>query len=242
MTRRLSDSGCWISLPPESGPESESRIRSPESESQPLSAAVTPRRSVGIVPAASMHHELERAVRTIQRVVRSTVPSSVSGDEALSLVALLGEAERAVDSGIALFAPRVIDTGSFTKQGYATAPDWLGAVSGSPAAAAKGRLVAAERAAESPELAEAVRGGDLSAAQLKIVTDTAAVAPQAAATLLPLIKGGASHRELSAAASRQPRRCPICRVRSGPAGPSSRHPALPLASGRERWHPGGIPV
>jgi len=30
-----------------------------------------------------MHHELEGAVRTIQRVVRSTVPSSVSGDEAL---------------------------------------------------------------------------------------------------------------------------------------------------------------
>jgi hypothetical protein len=150
-----------------------------------------------------MHHELEGAVRTIQRVVRSTVPSSVSGDEALSLVALLGEAERAVDSGIALFAPRVINTGSFTKRGYATAPDWLGAVSGSPAGTAKGRLVAAERAAESPELAEAVRRGDLSAAQLKIVTDTAAVAPQAAATLLPLIKGGASHRELSAAASRK---------------------------------------
>src|ERR1039457_4731014 len=106
-----------------------------------------------------MHKELESAVRTLQRVVRSAAPESVSGDQARSMVSLFGQAERAAASGIALLTPKVIETGSYAKEGYASAPDWLGAVSGSSAGVAKGRLAAAERAARSPELSGALHDG-----------------------------------------------------------------------------------
>jgi hypothetical protein len=68
---------------------------------------------------------------------------------------------------------------------------------------AKGRLAAAERAAGSPELKEALAEGQLSSAQLKIVTEAIAVAPEAPVALLSLIAGGASHQELCDAATRQ---------------------------------------
>ncbi len=135
-------------------------------------------------------------------MVRQAAPGAISGDEARSLVTLLGQAERAVASGIALLAPVVLETGSYAKEGHATAADWLGEVAGSSAGVAKGRLAAAERAASSPELARALHGAELSAAELKMVTDTAKVAPEAAATLLPLVAERASHQELSDAAAR----------------------------------------
>jgi hypothetical protein len=151
----------------------------------------------------TLESELEQAVRILQRVVQSMAPGAISGDQALSMVSLFGAAERAAASGTALLAPVVVRTGSYTKAGHASAPDWLGAVSGSSSGVAKGRLVAAERAADSPELAEALHDGHLSAAQLKIVADTAAVAPGAPRALLTLIAKGASNQELSDAASRR---------------------------------------
>ena len=142
-------------------------------------------------------------MRTIRRVVRSVVPATVSGEEAASLVALLAEAERAASSGMARLTPVVNETGAFAKSGHGSAADWLGAVSGTSAGLAKVRLVAAERAAATPELAEAVRDGDLSSAQLKLVTDATAVAPEAARTMLALLAEHASHQELSDALARR---------------------------------------
>jgi hypothetical protein len=130
-------------------------------------------------------------------------PEAISGDQALSMVSLFGEAERAAASGTALLTPVVVRNGCYTKAGHASAPDWLGAVCGSSNGVAKGRLVAAERAATSPELAEALHDGHLSAPQLKIVADTSAVAPGAPGALLALIAKGASNQELSDAASRR---------------------------------------
>jgi hypothetical protein len=141
-------------------------------------------------------------VRTIQRFVRTTSPGSLSGDEALSLVALLGDVERAAASGIALLSPVVIETGSYAKAGHASAPDWLGAVSGSSAGAARGRLAAAEQAARSPELSGALHDAHLSADQLKIVAETTAVAPGAPGALLSLVDDGVSNHELRDAAAR----------------------------------------
>jgi hypothetical protein len=151
----------------------------------------------------TLESELEQAVSSLQRVVQSIAPGAISGDQALSMVSLFGAAERAAASGTALLTPVVVRAGSYTKAGHASAPDWLGAVSGSSSGVAKGRLVAAERAADSPELAEALHDGHLSAAQLKIVADTTAVAPGAPGALLTLIAKGASNQELSDAASRR---------------------------------------
>jgi hypothetical protein len=119
------------------------------------------------------------------------------------MVRLFGEIERAAASGMALLTPVVITSGSYAKEGYASAPDWLGAVSGSSTGAAKARLSAAERAAASPELADALHQGHLSAAQLKIVTDTIGADPGAPGELLCLVDEHVSLQELSDVATRK---------------------------------------
>ena len=51
-------------------------------------------------------------------------------------------------------------------------------------------------------LVEALHDGDLSSSQLKVMSDAEAAAPGSAQTLLELADAGASHQELSDAASR----------------------------------------
>jgi hypothetical protein len=146
--------------------------------------------------------ELKAIVRSLQRVVRDAAPGQASGDEARQIVGLFAEVERAASSGLSLFTPVVVATGSFTKEGHGSAAQWLGSLSGSSEASAKGRLAAAERAASTPVLTEALHNGDLSAAQLNVVTRTSAEVSDAAANLLPLAQGGASLQELSDTAAR----------------------------------------
>jgi hypothetical protein len=59
--------------------------------------------------------EVTGAVRTLRRDVRVVAPGSISGDEAVALVDLLGEAERIVASGVARLTPRATETGAFAK-------------------------------------------------------------------------------------------------------------------------------
>ena len=113
--------------------------------------------------------DVEQAIRLIRDVVRRPVPVALSGASAREFVTLFSEAERLAASGVALFAPKVVETGEYTKAGHGSAAEWLGALSGSSAGAAKGRLAAAARAAQDPHLTEALHDGELSADQLKVV-------------------------------------------------------------------------
>jgi hypothetical protein len=144
---------------------------------------------------------LEGAVRTLQDFVRTARPATYSGDEARRMVELLGRAERAAASGIALLSPVVVESGAFAKGGHASAPDWLGSVSGTSPGVAKGRLAAAERAASEPELATALHQGTLSAPELGLITKAAAADPESVGTMLELVDAEASHQELSAKAA-----------------------------------------
>ena len=149
-----------------------------------------------------LYGDLARVVGEIQEVVRTATPDSVSGDQARRFVERFAEAERAAASGVALFTPVVVETGSFAKEGHASAQDWLGTLSGSSAGAAKGRLAAAERAAVDPSLTEALHEGGLSAAQLTVVANAASEAPESTGDLLGLVEQGASYQELTDAAAR----------------------------------------
>jgi len=156
------------------------------------------------VPAseAALRADLTRAVQLIRGVVRRPVSAGLSGAAAQELVRLFSEAERAAASGVALFAPRVVETGEYTRGGHGSAADWLGSLSGSSSGAAKGRLAAATRAAGDPLLTEALHEGELSADQLKVVATTLGETPAASGDLLALLDQGASHKELSDAATR----------------------------------------
>ena len=138
----------------------------------------------------------------LQEVLRVAAPGSTSGDEAKTFVDLFAQAERAAASGIALYAPRVVETGAHAKDGHGSAADWLAAAAGSSSGVAKSRLAAATRATGDQALTEALHGGDLSSSQLKLMGETEAAAPGSAKTLLELAEAGASHQELGDAASR----------------------------------------
>jgi hypothetical protein len=114
----------------------------------------------------------------------------------------LAEIERSAASGVALFTPRVVETGSFAKDGHASAQDWLGSLAGTSAAKAKARLAAAERAAADPKLTEALHESELSPDQLGVVATIANEVPEATESLLDLIDQGGSQQELSDTAAR----------------------------------------
>jgi hypothetical protein len=145
---------------------------------------------------------VKQAVAFLRGVVRHPVQCALSGAVAQEFVALFSEAERWAASGVALYAPKVLESGEYTKEGHGSAADWLGKVSGSSSGAAKGRLAAATRAAKDPRLTEALHDGELSTAELELVTKTQAEVPDAAGDLLELMDQGASHKELSDAAAR----------------------------------------
>jgi hypothetical protein len=154
------------------------------------------------VVSATLHADVEQAVRTLVRVVHDARPGTISGDEARRLVELFARAEKAASSGIALLSPVVVQTGSYAKVGHASAPEWLAAVSGTSTGAAKGRLASAERAAADPLLSGAIHEAELSAPQLKLLADARAVDPEAPAALLALIGEQASNQEVSDALAR----------------------------------------
>jgi HNH endonuclease len=163
---------------------------------------VTPSSDATTPSEASRLADLAGAVELLRDVVRLPVPVGLSGAAAQQYVSLFSEAERAAASGVALFAPVVVETGEYTKSGHGSAADWLGSLSGSSKGAAKGRLAAATRAAKDPRLTEALHEGELSADQLKLVANSLSETPEASAGLLDLLDQGASHRELSDAADR----------------------------------------
>ena len=143
------------------------------------------------------------AVGLLRAVVRRPVPVGLSGRAAQEFVALFSEAERIAASGVALFAPRVVETGEYTKGGHGSAADWLGSLSGSSSGAAKGRLAAATRAAKDPLLTEALHDGELSVDQLGVVAAALSETPEATGELLELLEQGASHKELRDAAAQK---------------------------------------
>ena len=68
---------------------------------------------------------LGSALGDLQEVLRVAAPGSTSGDEAKTFVDLFAQAERAAASGIALYAPRVVETGAHAKDGHGSAAEWL---------------------------------------------------------------------------------------------------------------------
>jgi HNH endonuclease len=146
--------------------------------------------------------KLDTLLREVQKQVRDAAPGSVSGEQAKRIVASFAEIERSAASGVALFTPRVVETGSFAKDGHASAQDWLGSLAGTSAGKAKARLAAAERAAVDPKLTEALHESELSPDQLGVVTTLASEVPEATESMLELIDQGGSQQELSDTAAR----------------------------------------
>jgi len=142
------------------------------------------------------------ALAGVRGVVRQLAPERISGEQARLAVEVLAELQRVAESGIALLTPRVNETGVYAKAGFGSAQDWLGAQMGTSVGVAKGRLAMAEKAATVPELAGALRDGELSSSQLDLLVRTEAAAPGSVSGLLELVEDEVSHQELSDEAAR----------------------------------------
>ena len=147
--------------------------------------------------------EVEQAVRLLRDVVRRPVPGRSVGRCGPRVRHPVQRGRAVGGLGGGPLRARVVESGEYTKGGHGSAADWLGALSGSSAGAAKGRLAAAARAAQDPLLTEALHQGELSVPQLGLVTKASSETPEATADLLDLMNRGASHQELSDAAAQK---------------------------------------
>ena len=120
----------------------------------------------------------------LSRLVADLDPSLLHGNDAKILVGFFSRLERLACAGKALCALRVASTGAFEADGHRDAGAWLAGETRDSLGNALSLLEAAEAVAKLPELEQAVRSGELSAAQVKEVASAATVDPGATTGLL----------------------------------------------------------
>jgi hypothetical protein len=140
--------------------------------------------------------ELEKTVAQARRLLGSPDLDQVRGDDVARVASLYAELERLGTSGVALMAPRVAESGDYAKKGHGTAADWLGHISGTSPTAARRCLKNAKAVADSPSVQQALKEGDVSAAQLEILAGAATTGEDAVEQLIPLVQK-VSLRELA---------------------------------------------
>ena len=111
-------------------------------------------------------------------------PGSLTGREAAELVEGFARIERLACAGRVLCARRVSGTGLWRSNGDRTPAHWLARTSGTSVGEAIGLLAATEQLDALPETEAALRNGDLSGAQVRVIADAAVVARSAESGLV----------------------------------------------------------
>ena len=128
-------------------------------------------------------------------LVEGLVPELVPFAEATSLWSQFAEIERLAGSARLLLARRVSDSRQWSHAGFANPAEWMAAQTGSSVGRARADLGTSERLALLPDVEDAVRSGGLSPEQADLISDAAAVNPEAANELLGAA-GRESHKNL----------------------------------------------
>jgi len=129
--------------------------------------------------------ELEAA---LSRMVRELDASLLLGPDAKTLVGFFSRLEHLAAAGKAICALRVASSGSYELDGHRHACEWLAEKSGDSIGSALSVLEAAEAASKLPELEDALRSGELSAAQAKEVAGAAVFDPASTTVLIKAAK------------------------------------------------------
>lgn len=123
-------------------------------------------------------------VEALAREVDRLDPARTSGADAARLVGLFDRVERLGAAGKALMVARAVDCRQWVRDGSHSPQEWLSNMSGVPVGAAQRMLATAEQAVAQPELASALKTGELSAAQAAEISSAVADNPAAAGRLL----------------------------------------------------------
>lgn len=128
--------------------------------------------------------DIRKAIDIVRPHVRDLDPARCSTDDAAKVVALFAEVERIGAAGKLLFAPRAAEGRVWKEAGHRSAASWLAQLSGGSAGEAMALLETAERLSALPDTADAVRRGELSAAQTKEIAGAAIENPAAERDLI----------------------------------------------------------
>ena len=132
-----------------------------------------------------MSAKIEHGLSLLREGVAELDADVLDGLEARRLVEAFAEYRKLADAGTTLAMPRVRTTAAWASAGYhRDAATWLASVSGTSVGVARATLETAERVAELPATAEALRAGRLSGAQANEVVAAAAMDPSAERALL----------------------------------------------------------
>jgi hypothetical protein len=137
---------------------------------------------------------LARAVREFRNALAGFVASELTGAQCESLLRDLARVRKAVEAFEAAVAAGAASTGAHRRAGFAAAPDWLAAVSGSTPHDARVALETVAEVEACPSTRDALFQGDVSMAQAREITRTEMVAPGHEADLLELATGSSLRR------------------------------------------------
>jgi Domain of unknown function (DUF222) len=132
-----------------------------------------------------MFEQVRQAIERLRRVVRELDPSCVDGGQARRLVEDFAAIERLAAAGKAIAMRRVEETRSWADSGsFRDAAAWLAATGGTSVGQARATVETAALLEEFPETEAALRGGELSEAQVNEVVSAARADPGAERLLL----------------------------------------------------------
>jgi len=133
---------------------------------------------------------LEAARRDIARDLGDADPDRVTTAQAADLVTLCAEVERLVSAVRVLFSHRAAQSTRWRDEGHRSAASWMAETSGNGVGHALDALETSSVLATLPETADALRRGELSHSQLKIIAGAAAQNPR---TETELLRAAANH-------------------------------------------------
>jgi hypothetical protein len=128
--------------------------------------------------------QVQAQLSGLRGLVTELTPDAVPLPEATAMWAAFDGIERAGAAAKTLLAGRVADAEDWKRHGYPSAAHHLAAVAGSSVRAAQGTLATGKRLADLPATAAALRSGEVSGPQARIIADAAAVNPDAEENLL----------------------------------------------------------
>ncbi|HEY5025094.1 MAG TPA: DUF222 domain-containing protein [Acidimicrobiales bacterium] len=120
---------------------------------------------------------LENGRRDMARELAEADPDRVTAAQAAALMMVFADIERLGAAGKVLFSKRASESMAWRDEGHRTPASWMAHTTGTGVGEAMAALETSAALGSLPETADALRRGELSASQLKIVAAAAAVDP-----------------------------------------------------------------
>ena len=136
-----------------------------------------------------MFESIDRVAASLRDVLDRLDGALMTGLQAAEGVRRFAEVERLAAAGRALLAARVDETRAWDGGGHSSAAEWMASVSGTTIGAAISLLDTSRELGKQPDVAGALRDGQLSTAQAALISGALKSAPDAAAELLAEANG-----------------------------------------------------